>query len=108
MNLAKWLITAFHNIRVAGHTSTRRPYTGDELRAIRKRNGVGRPPAVMRQRLIDWGCVQPRPPHGVIMIGIARFCSPLAHMETPDYSEHNYAEWQRKPRPTPRGQTAHA
>ena len=46
MNLAKWLLAAFHNIRVAGHTSTRRPYTGEELRAIRKRNGVGRPPAV--------------------------------------------------------------
>ncbi len=27
-----------------------RPYTGEELREIRKRNGVGRPPAVQRAR----------------------------------------------------------
>jgi hypothetical protein len=52
MNLAKWLLSAFHNILPAGHTSTRQPYSGDELRAIRKRNGVGRPPAVQRYR---WG-----------------------------------------------------
>jgi hypothetical protein len=94
MNLAKWLISAFHGIRVSGHTSTRRPYTGDELRAIRKRNGVGRPlyklgtlqafqiwhqkvyPALIASR---WGQVCP-----------------------------NFTEWQRKPRPTPRGQTVHA
>lgn len=30
----------------------RRQYTGEELRAIRARNGVGRPPAVQRVR---WG-----------------------------------------------------
>lgn len=52
MNLAKWLIAAFHGMTPARHTSTRRPYSGDELRAIRKRNGVGRPPAVQRYR---WG-----------------------------------------------------
>lgn len=46
INPAKWLLAAFHGIRVSGHTSTRTPYTGDELRAIRKRNGVGRPPHV--------------------------------------------------------------
>jgi hypothetical protein len=57
MNLAKWLLAAFHNILPAGHTSTRQPYSGDELRAIRKRNGVGRPPAIGHTALcrnINW------------------------------------------------------
>jgi hypothetical protein len=49
VNLARWLMAAFHGISTGAerrsHTA-RRPYTGDELRAIRKRNGVGRPPAV--------------------------------------------------------------
>jgi hypothetical protein len=51
MNLAKRLIGAFMSFPYAGHsTTTRRPYDGDELRAIRKRKGVGRPPAVWRAR----------------------------------------------------------
>lgn len=58
MNLAKWMIAAFHNIRAAGHTSTRQPYSGEELRDIRKRNGVGRPPAVWmdqeERRFLKW------------------------------------------------------
>lgn len=31
--------------------SHRKPYTGAELRAIRKRNGVGRPPSVNLRRM---------------------------------------------------------
>jgi hypothetical protein len=57
MNLAKWLLSAFHNIRPARHTATRQPYNGDELLAIRKRNGVGRPPAIGHTDLcrnINW------------------------------------------------------
>ncbi len=51
MNIAKQLISAFFNFPYSGNsTFNRRPYTGDELCAIRKRNGVGRPPAVHLER----------------------------------------------------------
>jgi hypothetical protein len=51
MNLAKRLISVFSS------STPRRPYDGDELRAIRKRNGVGRPPAIGHTDLcrnINW------------------------------------------------------
>lgn len=77
-------------------TGNRVPYTGEQLREIRKRKGVGRPPAIMYGRLAAMGCTTE--PHGRIVIGLARLVSPLSDMETPDYSEWNLAEWERKPR----------
>lgn len=47
MNIAKLLISAFLGLRQRPrYALPRSAYTGDELREIRKRNGVGRPPRI--------------------------------------------------------------
>lgn len=49
MNIAKYLLGVFFNMGGQGHRVRVIRYTGEELRAIRKRNGVGRPPKVMHE-----------------------------------------------------------
>jgi hypothetical protein len=78
---------------------SRTKYSGEQLREIRARKGVGRPKAIMLARLKRQGIEFP-------IFGLQRLLSPLYYMETPDNSYTNYAEWERKPCRKPRGVAA--
>lgn len=79
---------------------TRLPYTGEQLREIRKRKGVGRPPwlTLLRRQdyahWISWPTVAIKPYLGTNLGGW--------NTDTPN---RNFAEWERKQR---RGETAEA
>ena len=55
MNVASFMMRLFYHMRGTStglKTNRRRwyPYSGEELRAIRKKNGVGRPPIINQHR----------------------------------------------------------
>lgn len=49
MNIARMMGNLFYLMGSRSTGSARQPYTGEQLRALRKARGVGRPPKVMQE-----------------------------------------------------------